>query len=775
MYWRIKFDVPHSFAVERGYRDSRYSPDFRSSATSFINTWQCPVTKVVMLEPTIRSRDFGGGFRSLNNFRRTEANATYWRNLAKSIDSLAMFTSLRPTGALTYAEPLAVAAAIKTINAIDALFDNLIWSLESYEPIPVDGSFAIHYQGLTDELLRKNNWMYLQWDDIGIHISHGGHVRVCWYPDRGHIEVEPDIVHEFDIAEPGELLGKSGYFTFIPIPGRGLAMYHSQGQSRQEAFSANSASFAVRGAHLIPWGARQFGQHFRLFDASLIRIALNPFHSNVLGFQDVLFQASGTYLDGIFSPDYRPTLDPNDVSALVLPSFSENFATTGATLRNSDSSGNWTAGTDRQGRILFNLATSDNRYSPFVYGWGVEWLPVLQVRDTEEIIVTNGPADVLQRLEMTDDSEGHWEGTAVVKVETPELIRAMERGQTTFQVEYSADNAEWTVYNGGIAKVEKPLAMESHPDWGFFWQAEVVLCDMHERFRAQKNAVGTAFNDRTIAESINLVLSTAGFEQIDEDDFPVALFFRRLPPIPEDADQFPLSPKGGDRYDKILRVLLFLASQQYLEWKLIYLWEDEGWAVFERDRDFDNFWILTYEEIEEDFLNLKAYYEDVKLQPGPPEGNVLVVTGLSSSDPQKAKRIQSAPLRNAAGTDDPDSIHYSGWVDPIEVLVEGLTDQAEVDRAARTIAPRALYRNQQAIISLSAGHFTLELQPDVAVRVTLPPETGQTADRLIDMWIKKRTIIVDEQDHGAVEGMANERIILHLDETWENSFPGEKR
>jgi hypothetical protein len=770
-FWRIKFDVPHTFAVERGFRESRYAPDFR--ITNMQNTWQCPVTKVMMLMPSNRSRNFGSDFRGLGNFRQAVSEANFWRTVAKSQDSIAMFTQLKPSTESTFFLPLTVGAGIAVFNANDTFFDNLQWALESLAPIPVDGSFAIHYHGLTDELLRKNNWMYLQWDDIGIHISHQGHVRVCWYPDRGHLEDTPDVVHEFDIAEPGELLGKHGYFMFIPIPGRGLAMYHSQVQHRQTGFASNAASIAIRGAHLIPWGARQFGEHYRLFDVSLFRIALNPFHSNVIGFQDIQFATSGSCLDAIFTPDYRPSIAPNDVSPLLLQSFSENFATVSATLRNSDDSGNWTAGVDRQGRILFDLSTSDARYSPFIYGWGVEWLPVQQNRNTTEIIVTNGPENVLQRLEMTDDSEGHWEGTAVVKVETEALIKVAERGQATFQVEFSENGSTWTVYNGGMAKVEKSLSMEYHPDWGFFWQAEFTLCDMHERFRQMKNSVGTAFNEKSIAESLNLVLTTAGFEQILEDDMPVNLFFRRLPSIPDDADQFPLSPKGGDSYEKIIRVLMFLASHQYLEFKLIYDWEAKKWKAYSRDRNMAEPWILNYNDTLENFVTRNVYYEDVKLQPGPPEGNVLVVTGLSNSDPNKAQRIQSAPITNQPAIDVPSSIHYAGWIDPIEVIVVGLTNQEEVDRAARTIAPRAIYRNQQAVVSIPAGHFTLSLQPDVCVSLVLPPINGVLGDKITTMWIKKRTIIVDGEDHGAIEGQANERTVLHLDETWENPFKGE--
>lgn len=778
--WRIKFDTPKIFALERGCIYSRYSPDFRNDRSAYevqeFKTWQCPASTVLMLQPNFRDRDFGSSFRGLGSFRKTEGLATFWRSIAKSQDGLTMFSNLKPAGETKFIEALTVTAGIATINASDAFFDNLEWALESLQPIPIDGSFAIHYHGLTDELLRKNNWLYVQWDNIGIHISMQGHVRVLRYYDRGNLATDFYVEHEFDIAEPGELLGKSGYFSFIPIPGRGLAMYHSKAAGKQDNFSANASNFATRGSHLIPWTPRYIGTHYRLFESSLIRIALNPFHANVIGFQDITFAASGSFMDDIFDPKYRPTQLPSDVSPGVLQSFSENFATVGVTLKNNDGSVNWTAGTHRQGRILFDLSTSDDRYTPFVYGWGVQWLPVTQTRDTTEIIVKEAWDDVIQYMELTDDSEGNFEGTARLKVQSEDFVRIAERGTATFQVEYSEDGGtEWIVYNGGIAKFEQPLVQEYSPDWGLFYWAEVTLCDMHERFREGKNSLGTAFNSRTIAESINLVLTTSGFSQIVEDDFPASLFFRTLPDVPEGGGaQFPLSPNGGDSFEKILRVLLALASQQYLEFMLYYDWGGEEWAIAERARETEEPWILTYNPEDEDHTERIARYEDLKTFPLPPEGNVLVVSGLTDSDTAKAKKIYSDPIYNIPSQTDPESVDYLGWVDSIEVEIKGLTDQSWIDIAARQIEPRVLHRTEKNIVSIPAGHANLAIVPNMKMLLRKPPvqvNHGED-DREVTRWVKQCTLIIRREEHG--DEVAGERMVLHLDEKWENEWKGFK-
>jgi hypothetical protein len=61
------------------------------------------------------------------------------------------------------------------------------------------------------------------------------------------------------------------------------------------------------------------------------------------------------------------------------------------------------------------------------------------------------------------------------------------------------------------------------------------------------------------------------------------------------------------------------------------------------------------------------------------------------------------------------------------------------------------------------------------VLLRLPPQNGELDDREYTMWIKERTMVIDRDDHGAAEGVDNARTVLHLEETWENSFKGEGR
>ena len=788
MYYRLRVDVAHQYAVEQGVVKSRYAQDFRDSKACYANTWREPTTGLVMLNPSFRSRDFGDDFKGLGNWRRDTSVVEFWKQIARSADSIAMFTSTRPAGQTTYVHPLSVVAKIAEVNAGTLLYDKLEWALESNFTLNIDEGFAIHYRGLTDELLRKNNWFAVQWDDIYIHLSHRGRVTVLQYADRGHLDDDPFIVHEFDIGEPGSFIGKSGAFAFIPLPGYGLAMVHTEGGATMSSTVANTAFYSVRSSHIIPWQPRYIGSHYRLFESSPVRIALNPFHANAIGFQNITYPASGTYVEEKFDPGYKPASSVDDVVGLGLEHFGGQFGSVTATLRNADNSGNWTAGTDRQGRISFALTTSDSRYSPIVYGWGAQWLPVYgEPRDPGEVMIfqdgydseTGLPRDVLRYLELVRDSEGRFEGVARIHARTPELIQKLERGDATYQVEYNDGDPEeeedWHVYNGGILKVERPLEMEYiSAASGFIWHAEVNLHGQEERFDEIVHTVGTAFDNLTVAEAMNLCLTTSGFSAIPEEDLPGPATNRRLP-IFTKGTNFRLVPQPGDRLKKIVRDLLLMVRAQWVEVKLEYDWEEAVWTLLQRDRNPSEGWTLTYDETLEDHENKIAIYQSLKLLPRPPECNRLQVLGMSTNDNNDAEIVPSSPIRNEASLTDPESVDYAGRIKSAYPVAPGLTNIHELNRMARTIETRAMHRNLEWTVGMPPSHFNLALIPDRHITLLLPPIRGQEedGDREFEAWIKKTVLVVDADRHTAVNGDAGEALTLYLDETWENPFRAE--
>lgn len=757
--WRLILDQPHSYAIEQGNALDRYSHQFRETSNAASNTWRCPASGVLMLNPSFKKRDFGTDFKGLGNFRKNEANATYWRAIAKSQDQVTMFSTLRPATQTKFFDALVTGVGIAVINAADAFYDNLEWALQSLFVLNVDEGFAIHYQGLTDELLRKNNWFYVQWDNIGLHFSHQGRVRVYEYADRGNMAAAPTLVHEFDIAEPGELLGKAGYFVFLPIPGFGLAVYHSVAQRKQSMLTASSTAYAVRGAHLIPWGYRVINGYWKMFESSLVNIALNPFQSHVLGYQSLTFASSGTFTDDVINPTYKPSTAPDAVNVSTVPT---GFGTASGVLRNQGNTANWVAGTDRQGRMQMSLATSDPRYTPFVYGYHVKWLPVMATRNTTPVTITQSFTNVLQELEWTDDWQGYFEGRARLKLQSAAAIAIAERGDCTFQLEYSDNNGvDWSVLNGGLAKFEDDPVLVTDMNGYWWYECDVTLNGQEERLEETKILDRAALESLTLAECFNIVLTTSGFSPIPDNEMPNQALTRRLPATPA-GTSFRFVPRPGDRGKKIVRdLLLFLRSQQE-EFRLRYNWPGVKWVIEERARDTDTFWTIRTTRSAENHAGRVAYYEALKFKPESPECNVLVVVGLTSLDAETAKGIESAPITNYPSLNDPTSLDYLGRTKITKVMAAPLSTQAEVDKMARRVEPFVQHHNFKPTVKIPAGHYNLALAPNMKVRIYKPDGTTYP-----DTWIKKRTVNVSPEEHGTV---SNERMTLHCDQTWEGDF-----
>jgi hypothetical protein len=116
---------------------------------------------------------------------------------------------------------------------------------------------------------------------------------------------------------------------------------------------------------------------------------------------------------------------------------------------------------------------------------------------------------------------------------------------------------------------------------------------------------------------------------------------------------------------------------------------------------------------------------------------------------------------------------YTGRAMGVNFVCPGIGDVATANEVARKIHPRFFHRNVLPKVILPAGHSTLDIGPDIQVTLVKPPYAGEMTERELVTYVKKRTVVVESEDHGAVAGQANERAILELDTTWENSFKGE--
>lgn len=758
--YRLTLDPPYAFAVEPGRRRDVNSPDFRPLPGQSVNTWRDDITGLTMLLPSHLARNYSDTFRALSGFRIA---ANYWRDVKRSQDQAQMFTHLPMTAANYHLIELDVAVALLAVDASVAHYDTLVWGAETLAPVVHDQGFCYHYNAIADQMLRKNNWFALQWDNAYLHFNHQGTVTAYRYNDRADLVGSgATLVDQFQICSPGDLLGKDGYFWFIPVPAYGLLVYHSHSPQKGSIFEASVGKGALRG-HLIPWPTRTMPDNtLRVFETSLLRLALNPFQPNVLGFQDIVYPSSGTYADAPFDPGYKPTVVPDEIRADVIPS---GHGSASAALRKPDNSGAWTAGTDRQACVQISLSTSDIRYTPFVASYGVNWHPILTTRATTPLVVAmtsaTGVQDKCTRLEWSEDYNQRFEGTADLILGSAAGQAIAERDDATFLLEKSEDGIEWEIIFGGFA-IDWDIKASGGMG-GFYYHCTCALKDIFERFDESFRTMPHAYDDASVADALNMVLQGNGFTPMDTTNpaiVPAYVNFTKLPPLPESGGTYRFAPRVGDKSTEILAKILTFLHTQGVEWRVIYDWLAVTFKVGKRPHDKTPSAIWTLSPYSDDAnAGTQTWY--YAADPAPdykgerPEANIVLVIGLTQPNTAGAG-IVSDPLYNRASILDPTSPDYLGREIGVEYFFPPIGDKGELNLMARRMFDAVAHRRQK----FPALHIPVmqdALVPNLHVQVQKMDHTTW-----VDGWIKRRTIMVDMFDR--------ESTTLEIDSVWESEI-----
>lgn len=737
--FRVKLDVPYLFATEPGYTRAVHCIDFRPEKDSFVNTFRDPVTGLVFLRPKSLEREWHTDLQPLGNF--TVGNAAFWKAVKRSVDAADLFTNVLPTGLPETLIELLLDIAIIALNADTLKKDDMKWVLQSLFRLEVDESFALYYYSLTDETTRKNNWFYLQWDDIGLHFSQHGTVQVYRY-NRANLNQAPALVESFTIAEPQELLQRPGYFIFIPVPLWGLLIYHSLVPPKMSEVPSDVLAGVKRG-HLVVWPSRRdTNGNYRVFEASPLRIGLNPYQRNLLGIQLLRFAPSGSYTDSVFDPGYKPSTAPIDLSPILIPNGRGSVT---ITARNKDNTADYVAGTDRQGRIRATLTTNDQRYTPFLAGYYFRYAPQFTQRNTNAF----EPTTVL-RLEYTQDEWGRFEGSLDCEMAGSQMVVA-ERGDTTFQIERRANSQEsWQVVDGGFAKVEE---MEFIKAPSSRYRVRWSLHGLFERFKEIHQYLDTAFDGVKVGDAINVVLQAAGFSPIPPNEMPPQA--QRVT-LPVSEGNWKFAPRAGDSGDEILRSLLMFLKREKEEWRLRYDWQNQKWVLERKPRD-TMVWTLSPFSTDAKANESKWYYSELHIQPDSPEANYILLEGNTKPDSSGKRLIASAV--NRPSLTDPNSVDYLGRLVSLKVEAPSLTTQEDVNLWLRRVYDAVAHRRVKATI------VTPKVQPAI---VPLQQVRIWDSSRVVRFtgWVKQISVVW-EQDYPQARG---ERMVLHVDSIWDGEL-----
>lgn len=755
MHWRMWLDVPCAFAVEPGFTRAVHCRDFRIDAAETSSVWAEPTTGLVMLPPSFLQTQYHENALPIGSW---SYRAPFWRPTKRTVDKAEGLTSVKPDRTeLTITDPvgdpdgfllieLLVDRAIVTILADAAERDMLKWTLALNDVLGRDEGWALWFNAIDDELMRKRNWLYVSWADIGLHFGQSGECTVWRYGEER--SAAPSFVERFRWTEPGNLKNRGGYLGFLPIPRYGLVVMHA-GETPTNTFSAGAAArFAVPRCHVVSCPTREApdGSAY-LFNPSPICVATNPFQQYQLAFFQARYPSSGNCEDAPFDPGWAPTVAPSAVEALTIEA-NPGVTAASAELRKADGSGAWLAGTDRKGRVKLTLTTTDARYTPFVTGYGASWAPVMATRATTPVQVTT-----LERVELTEDYRGRIEGAATLRAEGAALVAIAERGDATFVVEASEDGVTWDTVAGGLAK-EWSLALR-HDGGRTYYRAECRLFSMHERLREAHAHLQTAFDGMKLSDACQVIVRAGGFSGAS---VPMDLGERVVPSgAPRSGWRYGV--REGDDCASVLERLLLLGRAQGREYAATYDWDAGAWTISARLHDESDAATWTLVPWQERALFARRWvYLSARFETLPPECNLLVMEGLDQ--PSSEATRQTVLVSNADSVSNPASIDYLGRVVTARYKAQGGGEGGvDVRALARMVERLAMHRAITGQVEMA--WWVPELRPNTRVRV-LKPDGSEVGP----LWVKRRTVRVEPGFQRDEEAMT-----LELDSTWEGDLP----
>jgi hypothetical protein len=731
--WRLTLDPPHTYCTDKGKFKSQHSSDFTPAPNNpYQNTFKCPVTGVIMLRPGFLDNDWKTNLVPLSQFRYTQ---DFWQVVNRDTPG-GLFTSVKPAPKTFLLIELIIQIAIIAILINATAQDDMKWALESKFTLGADEGFAVHYHGLTDEMLRKNNWFCVQWDNIGIHFSHTGLVRVYQYPDRNDLTQTPALIQQFEIGSPGDFLNKWGYFIFIPIPENGLAVYHSR-MAQKQSLQTGSVNVSTTRGHLIHWPQRTMPDGTaRMFEASPVRMAVNPYQQHMIGFQRLTFQASGTYTDGPFDIGYKVPRTTDILAAAPLASAQQTIT---GSLQKGDNTGAWTAGTDKQYCTQWALSTSDTRYTPFLNGYRLQWNPRFTTRNTTPLLLAQTiPAnetagkplpDRMHDLEFSLDESARFEGKAQIMLSSAAGMAIAERADCTYKLEQSLDaGTTWTTYAAGLAKLAPQPKYDS---FGFHYDVEVTLEDGWARLEEVEMETDMALDGLTLAEAFDTLLNCCQEPMLLEH--PAHALDMRVPVTT--GKKWAFKPVAGDKGGKIAGDLLLLLHTQGQEWRLREDYANNGYHIEARPKDATagaTWKGSPYAADGNDASRIFSFDTDgLEYTPEPPDANVFEVAGANDVD-TNSRLVVSDICTNEASISDPTSKDYLGRIKKQIWVIPALPDAQIINRIVLRMRDESGHHRDK--LTLPIRRYKPLLLPNLHVQIYRGALTSSPI--WVDGWIK---------------------------------------
>lgn len=707
--WRVRFDPPHEACIVPGLTRASLLSNIRrdvkilNDPTNGQSCWQDPLTGVMMLRPNIFTERAPEAFTKLDQWRHQEG---FWRESRRALDTLSTGTTITPS-VISLSRPSDASGPMALNSLTDVTLaavslasqlqnDVLIPALESNFTLPEDAGFVIHARLHTDSARRNRNWFAVAWGRYYLHVSPLGKVRL--YRWAGDTTVAPTLVYEKELFSPSGVSGIDHAFFVIPIPGRGLAVYHSLSSTTlTPTLSSGDATAPVGFLFDVPTEEveNEAGNYFRINIASKVTIYLSksPMVGHDIAFARITYPTRGAFAGELFDLERARGSSPDVLNVQVLPTRPGVAGYITKSLLGPDPTAAWTTAS-KQARFGVVLDRVDEYHTPFVYSTYLAWAPIRDLRSPGIVEM-----DAVELLAHTQEDTGRWEGKAVVRAWSTSAKRLIERGDAYHIVErQDAEGGAWSVEYGGIARVE-PNASAHIINGRFEYQATWSLGDMTTRLKEASCLWKTAFDDLTLRAGADTVLQALGEPILTSA--PARFSSVRIPATKNNENNWQNGPKVGEDGYEIIRRFLAFGRRKETEPRLVHTWGDVTtgtggrWDIEDKPRltGDESTWSLTDKITEEDLparrVGIRRDKDDASqlftFSPVPPGATILQVFGVQGSQPSSAQFLPGKDIRNHAGLNTPASLEYLGRTVTSYPLISGVGDPAILDRIARAV------------------------------------------------------------------------------------------
>lgn len=715
--WMLELDVPFTSVITPAYEKAQHALDIKpvkDLGNPFTdNIFHDTQNGLIFLRPSTFTDGWRTNIMPIEEFVYT---ASYWQKIKRASKSVDVFFIARvtPTG-----NPR-VGIGYPYSGVIPNRGDATHWVMRSNTILDADESFTFYIQSSDDEFDRQSDYFYVKFSRYGLKVDTHGNAEFYAYDQAGNPKLRKRWV--YSRANP---IKEAAAFTFIPAPPLGILIIYSilgtptliPGQSNTER-AIQSSVFVDLGDLATPISDYEYS----IAPAGELALAININFDPIIAFERVRYPSLGVLMDAPITLGL--TTPTANVIPLVL--YARQRAVIGG-LRTEDDSANWNG--EPTAFAKFTIATTDPKYTPFMWGYFIETGAQYATRNTQPVVVTP------YRIEMRFNDRCRDEGLAEIiaephdtNYETVRLIVA--RGDTTYRLSYW-DGNNWIPVSVGYASTES-FQLDKRGGRRAAIRASLNLRGMWSRFTETFLHTESAYDGMLLNEAFNRVLRGAGFEPIRLEDFPAGLVGLRLPTAGEGGTSsgWRYAPRVGQTGLEILKSLLSVINTLTAEYRLRYDIQTNRFKLEQKVAPLEPV-VFNSEERPN-----QIRYMDMSVEPRPPEANMIWVEGATRPD-GSGERIVSV-LVNGGSRTNPARLDYLGRLKTVRFTTDLLTTEQQVDKAADMLYRNIARHNTKATITI----------PFVVTELFSLPRIGHvyyTDELLLDGYIREVVLNLSKQ------------------------------